>query len=95
MTGALARIGAALGAPGSFTPWIALRGTFNVSVSGGWAGTLTLQRSFDGGATVMDVEAITANIERLGDEPERGVLYRVGFKPGDHASGAATVRISQ
>lgn len=95
MTGTLARAGAAIAAADGYTEWVNVHGVFNVSVSGTWSGTLTLQRSFDGGATVVDVETMTANVERLGEEPERGVHYRVGFKSGDYTSGTAQVRISQ
>ena len=68
--------------------------TFNVSISGTWEGTVTLQRSFDG-QTWQDVETFTANAERVGDDPEKNINYRVGFKTGEYTSGAAVVRISQ
>jgi len=68
--------------------------SFNLSISGTWAGTVTLQRSFDG-QTWQDVETFTANAERVGDDPEKNINYRVGFKTGEYTSGTASVRISQ
>jgi len=72
-----------------------LKETFNISISGSpWVGTVTLQRSFDG-QNWLDVEAFTANTERVGDDPEKSTYYRLGFKTGEYSSGTATVRISQ
>lgn len=68
--------------------------SFNLSVSGTWAGTLTLQRSFDGGTTWVDVETYTANTEKVGTDPEHKVFYRIGFKTGEYTSGTAVVRLS-
>ena len=95
MTGTLARSAGAVSAADSYTDWVILHGSFNVSVSGTWVGTFTLQRSFDKGASAVDVETMTANTERLGEEPEHGVMYRAGFKAGEYTSGTAQVRVSQ
>jgi len=46
-------------------------------------------------ATWQDVETFTANAERVGDDPEKNINYRVGFKTGEYTSGTASVRISQ
>lgn len=87
----------AISAQNIFTPWVALLGEFNLSISGTWVGTVTIQRSFDGGVTALDVEQYIANAEDAGYEPrgEGGTLYRVGFKTGDYTSGTANVRINQ
>lgn len=69
-------------------------GHFNFSIYGTWAGTVTLQRSFDGGNTWLDVGAYTENTELAGYEPE-GALYRAGIKTGEYTSGQANVRIGQ
>jgi len=77
--------------------WAVLRlpaTSFNVSVSGTWAGIVTLQRSFDG-INWYDVFQFTANDQKVGDDPEENIDYRVGFKAGDYTSGSALVRISQ
>lgn len=77
-----------------FTDWIeATNEKFRVSISGTWMATITVQCSFDGGSTPLDVESFTTNTEKVGSDPENGVLYRVGIKAGDFISGAADVRI--
>ncbi len=78
-----------------FTSSVALINEFNVSVSGTWTGTLTLQRSFDNGATWFDVKQYLVNEEQKGLETELSVLYRAGFKPTDFTSGKADIRISR
>ena len=87
----------AISAQNTFTDWVALLGEFNLSISGTWVGTVTIQRSFDGGTTALDVNAYTTNIEDRGYEPrgEGGTVYRVGIKTGDYTSGTAKVRINQ
>ncbi|MBY0587101.1 hypothetical protein K2X85_07985 [bacterium] len=69
--------------------------SFNLSVSGTWAGTVTLQRSFDSGATWLDVYSTTANVETVVDNAETGVLWRLGIKSGNFTSGTAVCRLSQ
>lgn len=70
-------------------------GHFNISISGTWTGTVTVQRSFDGGSTWLDVGTWTGNTEEYGFEPERDVWYRAGIKTGEFGSGTAVVRLSQ
>ena len=70
-------------------------GYFNISISGTWEGTITAQRSFDGGSTWLDVATWTENTEEYGFEPERSVYYRVGIKLGEYDNGTAVLRISQ
>ena len=78
-----------------FTDAVEIVSYFNISISGTWDGTVTVQRSFDGGSTWYDVATWTANTEEYGLEPERGVQYRVGIKAGEYGSGTANVRLSQ
>lgn len=68
--------------------------SFNLSISGTWSGTITLQRSFDGGVTWLDVQDYTANAEDVVSSPEPGVLWRAGFKTGEYTSNTAVVRLS-
>lgn len=68
--------------------------TFNLSISGTWVGTITLQRSFDR-QNWFDVATFTDNTEQVGDDPEENIDYRIGFKAGDYTNGSAKVRISQ
>ena len=83
-------------ASGQFTDPVSLKGYFNLSVSGTWAGTLTVQRSWDLGSTWLDVDSWTANTEEYGLEPEHTnvVLYRVGAKEAAFTSGSASLRLS-
>lgn len=68
---------------------------FNVSISGTWVATVTVQRIFEDRETWVDVESFTANTEKTGFESESGVRYRIGVKSGNFTSGTAEVRISQ
>jgi hypothetical protein len=70
-------------------------GNHNLSISGTFEGTITLQRSFDGGVTWKDTDDFTAPIETYFFEPGTvKVLYRVGTKTGDYTSGSAEVIIA-
>ena len=78
-----------------FTDSVTLAGYFNLSISGTWVATVTVQRSFDSGDTWHDVDTFTDNIQEYGLEPERGIYYRIGIKTGDFTSGSCVVRLSQ
>ena len=78
-----------------YTDAVEVVGYFNLSISGTWAGTLTVQRSFDDGATWYDVDTLTDNTQEYGLEPEGGVWYRAGIKVGEYTSGTCVVRLSQ
>ena len=71
------------------------RRPFNLSVSGTWVGTVTLQRSFNGGLTWLDVYTTTSNVETVVDNAESGVLWRLGIKTGNYTNGTAVCRLSQ
>ena len=75
---------------------VKLSGYFNLSISGTWAGTVTVQRSFDLGDTWHDVDTFTSNTEEYGLEPEHSnvVYYRIGIKTGNYGSGSAVLRLS-
>jgi len=91
----VARTTSSISAQNTFATAVAIAGAFNFSLSGTWAGTVTLQRSFDAGATWLDVQSYTANIEDRGHEADSGVTYRFGIKTGNYTSGTAVGRISQ
>lgn len=93
--GGAASVSASLSAANTYTTAMAFRGEVNVWISGTWAGTITLQATYDDGATWIDVQAYTANAVDVLYEPEVGIAYRLGFKPGAYTSGTAVVRISQ
>lgn len=85
---------ASLTAQDTYTAWLQLsKKDFNVGISGTWAGTITVQKSYDNGITALDVEDLTANAQKTGFEPEGGVFYRAGFKTGNYTSGTAVIRL--
>lgn len=86
---------ASVSAQDTFTSWMQAQGQFNISVSGTWAGTVTLQRRFGTSGSALDVEAYTANTEKQAVEAEDDVYYRAGVKTGEYTSGTAELRISQ
>ena len=63
---------AALTAENTFTDWIYSTKEFNLSISGTFVGTITVQRAFDTAspdADARDVDTFTAPIETYGFEP--------------------------
>ena len=64
----------------------------NLSLSGTWAGTILLERSFDGGTNYFTVNSYTANTEARIPESEVGVLYRLTCSV--YTSGTVTYRLS-
>ena len=93
----MARVTRTITASNQFTDPVKLSGYFNVSISGTWTGTITVQRSWDLGSIWLDVDTWTANTEEYGLEPEHTnvVLYRVGAKETALSSGSAVLRLSQ
>tara|TARA_R110000744_G_scaffold179186_1_gene298177 strand:+ start:48 stop:353 length:306 start_codon:yes stop_codon:yes gene_type:complete len=89
---------ASLTAQNTFTDWIYSTKDFNLSISGTFAGTITVQRSFDpanADTTARDVDTFTAPIETYGFEPSGVAIYRAGFKTGQYTSGTAVIRIGR
>ena len=78
-----------------YTDAVEVVGYFNLSISGTWVATVTVQRSFDAGATWYDVDTWEENTQEYGLEPEGGIQYRVGIKTGEFTSGTCVVRLSQ
>ena len=74
---------------------------FNVSLSGTFVATVTLDRSFDNGVTWIvcssdgagSAASFTAPISVVAEEPEAGVIY--SFNCSAFTSGTATYRMSQ
>jgi hypothetical protein len=82
---------AEIAAQNTFTSAKQLQGNFNVSISGTFAATVTVQRSPDN-SSWFDVNSVTAPIETTGFEPEL-MWYRIGVKTGEYTSGTAAVRL--
>lgn len=77
-----------------------ITGVYNVAITGTFVAMLQLERSFDGGttyaplsgSTIGTTATFTAPTTFVGNETERGVLYRVNCTA--YTSGTANVRIS-
>ena len=94
----------ALASASNSTP-VTVNGPFNLTITGVFVGTLTLQRRFFtpgvGWGTFVNVSrditgtaaTFTAPASLVISEPEVGVQYQVAMAP--YTSGTATVRISQ
>ena len=81
----------AISAQNTFTDGYRLEGGFNVSISGAFVATVTVQRSPDN-TNWFDVNSFNAPIEVSGSDPEF-LYYRVGVKTGDYTSGTVNVRL--
>lgn len=64
-----------------------------IGISGTWAGTLTVQRSLDGGTTWGDTTTTTTANAELTVTAVIGALYRIGFKTGAYTSGTAAIKL--
>ena len=79
----------------TYSTRVLIMGKFNLSISGTWAGTATVQRSWDLGTTWVNVATFTSNVEQVGFEPEENVYYRIGIVTGDYTSGTMKGRLSR
>jgi hypothetical protein len=68
-------------------------GYLNISVYGTFTGTVTLQRSFNGGTNWYDVSTYTSSDEASLTDLEVGVMYRIGVKTGGWTTGSAYIRL--
>jgi hypothetical protein len=94
-----------LTAQNTFSDWISpvktrepKAGYLSVSVTGTWAGTITVQKRMDHAGTYtdpIDVEDYTENMAKLIEDHVWPVEYRVGFKTGNYTSGTAAVIIER
>jgi hypothetical protein len=82
---------ASLAAANTFTDSIDVIGYFNLSISGTFSATVTVQRSFDR-TNWFDVDTFTSPIQTYGFDPSQ-CFYRVGIKTGNYTSGTAVVSI--
>lgn len=86
---------ATITAQNEFTDAHEFNGEFNVSVSGTFVATVTIQRSYNGGTTWNDVQDWIEPVEGLARDAKdaTGILYRAGVKTGDYTSGTINVRL--
>lgn len=87
-------VSASITAENTFTNSIRVLGVgtargFTVNLSNVWTATVTLQRSFDEGASWIDVTTYTANtaITYSDGLDNQDILYRIGVKTGDFTLG--------
>lgn len=80
-----------ISAENTFSDVVTIEGYFNISISGTFVATVTVQRSYDG-STWHDVDSWTAPAEEVGFEPEYRA-YRIGVKSSNYTSGTVEVRI--
>jgi len=86
---------ATITAQNTFTDWAEITEEGHVSVSGISDSTVTVQRSFDQGATIKDVESFTADFEKIIGGSRGRIFYRVGIKTGDYGTDTVICRVSQ
>lgn len=95
---------ASLTAQNTFTDWVKPKvqltkgvcgcGFLNFSVTGTWAGTITIQKRYNEGDAIDVTDGdTTVNATKLIEDHESVVEYRAGFKTGDYTSGTAVVRL--
>ena len=71
-------------------------GTLNLSISGTWVGTVTLQVAYDGELNWIETgETWTTNTMQTITCYEPGVAFRIGIATGDFTSGTCNVRLSK
>jgi hypothetical protein len=81
-----------ISAADSFTDAVHIIGDFNLSISGTFVATVTVQRSTDG-TTWRDVDTFASPSEDVGYDPMKN-FYRAGIKTGDYTSGSATILLN-
>lgn len=85
---------ASITAQNTFTDAVRVKdGNFDVSISGTFSATVTIQRSRDGSTYVDLPDTYTAPTQLYG-ECASPWFYRVGVKTGEYTSGTVTVEIS-
>jgi len=83
---------AAIAAQNTFSDSIRLSGPFDLSISGTFVATVTVQRSYDN-STWRDVDVFAAPTEQYGFQPEIA-WYRAGVKTGAYTSGTVDVSLA-
>jgi hypothetical protein len=79
-----------ISAQNTFTDAVLTEGYFNISISGTFVATVTVQRSWDA-STWYDVNTFTAPFQGTGFDPEY-TYYRAGVKTSAYTSGDVIIR---
>lgn len=109
------KISTQLASDGEFTPTIMVTGinepdynerSWSYTIAGTWAGTLRVQRSFDGediefhsfrkaqGTADVDITTNVGPVVNDDNDDNAIAYYRIGFEPGTYTSGSAEISIS-
>lgn len=90
-----------LAAQNTFTSTIQVTGVgearrFAITISGTWAGTITLQRSIGVTGNWVDVSTYTSGVTTTYDDAldNQTVFYQIGFKTGQYTSGTAVTALN-
>ena len=83
-----------ISAEDTFTDWVLFTsGTYvDLSISGTFSATVTLQRKFEKYGSPLDVDTFTSSAEK-DFYVAATAYYRVGIKTGDYTSGTANVKM--
>jgi len=94
-------VAASVSAANVFTSYIIVTGVgeariFNISISGTWSATVTIQRSFDEGASWSSAYTYVGNTSGPIDDglTNSTVRYRIGIATGNYTSGTAVLSLS-
>jgi hypothetical protein len=79
-----------ISAQNTFSDAVLTEGYFNLSISGTFVATVTVQRSWDA-STWYDIDTFTAPTQEVGFDPEF-TYYRAGVKTGAYTSGDVVIR---
>lgn len=88
------KVTAAISGEGQWSDPLSVKNKFNFTVYGTWAGTVTVQWSFDGGSNWQDIDTYTSNDSQVGTIGDSGILVRAGIKTGEYTSGTANIIMS-
>ena len=94
-------VSATLAATADATPWLKVRSGhprrehvgMNLSISGAMSGTITLERTRDGGTTILAVKTYTAAAEEVIEEPQSGMSYRIKYTSRTSGSPVAVLSL--
>jgi hypothetical protein len=86
------RTSVSISAQNTFSDPIRIVGSFDLSISGTFVATVTVQRS-DDATTWRNVDTWTAPTERVGSDPILN-YYRVGVATGNYTSGTVVASIN-
>ena len=101
----MSKVTVSAGEENKFTDWIQPMvqlahgvtgaGFLDLSISGTWEGTVTLQKKHGVDGTTHEVETYTANAVALIEDHSPTVYYRAGIATGGYTSGTAVVLLEQ